>query len=99
MRSWEGLYDILPIRELSGACFHCSLQSISHNHSPDTSYFFTEITVCFIRQTAGILPVNLACDIGVYDRRLSGQLLLILPPLAMVQYKNKLFTNVFVAFS
>lgn len=81
-------------------CFlHCSLQSTSHNHSPDTGCFFPEIMVCFIGQRVGIYVVNLACELWVHDKRLSGQLLLILPPLAMVQWENKLFTNVFFAFS
>lgn len=99
MSLWEGLYDILLMRELSGACFHYSLHCNSHNHSPDTSYFFPEIIIYFIRWISGIHLVNHACDTGVHEKSLSGQLLLILPPLALVQWENKLFTKVFVVFS
>ena len=66
--------------------------------TPTILWFGDSVIVCFTRWIAGIHLVSLPCDVGVHDKRLSGQLLRILPPLAMAQWENKLFTNIFVAF-
>lgn len=72
-------------RKLSGVCFHCSHQSTSHNHAPDTIFFFSEVTVYFVTWRVGIHLLNLASDIGGHGKRLSGQLLLIFPPFVQCQ--------------